>query len=109
MLGGAELSEGDGVESEHASRLPGHLPPRGAAAELHRAPGRDGLQPGHTGVEETASHRLPRTHTTATGETHARTHATTTFEIWHSGLCSLETPVCDRKVNWNIFIVMTCC
>lgn len=45
--GGAELSQRDGLEGEHAPRLSGHLPPRGAAAQLHRTTGGDGLQPGH--------------------------------------------------------------
>lgn len=65
--GGAELPQGDGVEGEHAPRLPGHLPPRGAAAQLHRAAGGDGVQPGHPRVEEVASHRLPRPHAAAAG------------------------------------------
>lgn len=65
--GGAELSEGDGVEGEHAPGLPGHLPPGGAAAHLHREAGGDGFQPGHPGVEEVASHRLPRAHAAAAG------------------------------------------
>lgn len=66
--GGAELSEGDGLEGEHAPGLPGHLPPRGAAAQLHRATGGDGLQPGHPRVEEVASHRFPCAHAVAAGQ-----------------------------------------
>ena len=43
ISGGAELSQGDGLEGEHAPWLSGYLPPRGAAAELHRATSGDGL------------------------------------------------------------------
>lgn len=68
FLGGAELSQGDGVEGEHAPRLPGHLPPGGAAADVHRAAGGDGLQPGHPRVEEAASHRLSCAHAAASGQ-----------------------------------------
>lgn len=56
------------MEGEHAPWLPGHLPPRGAAAQLHRAAGGDGLQPGHPRVEEAASHRFPRAHAAAAGQ-----------------------------------------
>lgn len=56
------------MEGEHAPWLPGHMPPRGAAAELHREAGRDGLQPGHPRVEEVAAHRLPCAHATPAGQ-----------------------------------------
>lgn len=56
------------MEGEHAPRLLGHLPPRGAATQLHRAAGGDGLQPGHPRVEEAAAHRLPCAHTAAAGQ-----------------------------------------
>lgn len=56
------------MEGEHAPGLPGHLPPRGAAAQLHRAAGGDGLQPGHPRVEEAAAHRFPRAHAAAAGQ-----------------------------------------
>lgn len=70
--GGAELSKGDGMEGEYASRLPGHLSPRGAAAQLHWAASGDGQQSGHQGMEETATHRLSRAHTFAAGEDRQR-------------------------------------
>ncbi len=66
--GGAELSQGDGMEGEHAPRLPGHLPPRGAATQLHRAAGGDGVQLGHPRVEEAAAHCFPRAHAAAAGQ-----------------------------------------
>lgn len=56
------------MEGEHAPRLPGHLPPRGAAAQLHRTAGGDGLQPGHPRVEEAAAHRVPCAHTAVAGQ-----------------------------------------
>lgn len=56
------------MEGEYAPWLPGHLPPRGATAQLHREAGGDGLQPGHPRVEEAASHRFPRAHAAATGQ-----------------------------------------
>lgn len=56
------------MEGEHAPWLPGYLPSRGAAAQLHRTAGGDGFKSGHTGVEKTASHRVPRTHTTTSGK-----------------------------------------
>lgn len=69
--GGAELSKGDGLEGEHVQGVPGHLPPRGAAAELHRAPGGDGEQPGHPRVAAPAPRRVPRPHPPAPGNSRA--------------------------------------
>lgn len=87
LPGGAELSQGDGVEGEHAPRLPGYLPPRGAAAQLHREAGGDGLQPGHPRVEEAAAHRLPRAHAAAAGQNTKRAR---------------PLPVRSRCLEWNI-------
>lgn len=56
------------MESENVQRVPGHLPPRGAAAELHRAPGGDGEQLGHPRVAEAAARGLARSHPPSPGE-----------------------------------------
>lgn len=75
LSGGAELPQGNGVEGEHAPGLPGHLPPGGAAAQLHRAAGGDGLQPGHPRVEEAAAHRFPRAYAAAAGQSYKNADA----------------------------------
>lgn len=60
------------MESQHVPRLPGHLPPRGAAAQLHRAPGGNGQQFGHPRVAAAAPRGVPRAHASSPGGCGAR-------------------------------------
>lgn len=71
--GGSKLSQRDGVESQHVPRVPGHLPPRRAAAQLHRAPGGNGQQSGHPRVAAASPRRVPRAHASSPGGCGERT------------------------------------
>lgn len=68
LPGGVELSKGDGVESEHVQRLLGHLPSRGAAAELHRAAGGDGEQFSYSRMAKAASRSLACSYSPSPGK-----------------------------------------
>lgn len=81
------------MEGEYAPWLPRHLSPRGAAAELHRAAGGDGFQPGHPRVEEVAAYCVPRAHTTATG----RYYKAILIPLWSRQKWLNQSSGCDKN------------